>query len=183
MNKAILSTAAASVVALLAGLAGPASAAGIGVQDPADTGHGSDLRSVVVRNNANNLVVITTHTDLRPSPTTGSGGAVYVDTDPTNKGPERVFVGGFFQGTDYQLLRTDGFGVKKWGEPVNGSWEMTVNYVKDRVRFRMAQPTLGTPDEVRIAVRVAGTRRDGTSNGLVDWLGEPKSFTEWVARG
>src|SRR5215211_6438066 len=102
MNKAILSTAAASVVALLAGLAGPADAAGIGVQDPADTGHGSDLRSVVVRNNANNLVVVTTHTDLRRSPTTGSGGAVYVDTDPTNKGPERVFVGGFFEGTDYQ---------------------------------------------------------------------------------
>ena len=92
-------------------------------------------------------------------------------------------MGGFFQGTDYQLLRTDGFGVKKWGQPVNGSWEMTVNYVKDRVRFRMAQPALGTPDEVRIAVRVAGTRRDGTSSGLVDWLGEPKSFTEWVARG
>ena len=182
MNRTIVGTATASVAALLAGLAGPANAAGIGVKDPADTGHGSDLRSVVVRNNANNLLVVTTHANLRPDPATGSGGAVYVDTDPDNNGPERVFVGGFFQGTDYQLLHTDGFGVGKWGQPVDGSWEMTVDYTKDRVRFRMSQQTIGNPDEVRVAVRVAGTRSNGTSAGLVDWLDEPKSFTDWVAR-
>ena len=47
----------------------------------------------------------------------------------------------------------------------------------------MARTTLGAPDRVRVAVRVSGTRTDGTSTGLVDWLGEPRSFTRWVARG
>lgn len=41
-----------------------------------------------------------------------------------------MFVGGYYAGTDYQLLHTD-----------------------------------------------------GTSKGLVDWLGEPHSFTPWIARG
>ena len=183
MNRTIATTAAASLALLITGLTGPANGAGIGVQDPADTAHGSDLRSVVVRNNDNNLVVVTSHTDLRKDPATGSGGAVYVDTDPANTGPEHVFVGGYFLGTDYQLLRTDGFGTRQWGQTVDGSWELTVDYAKDRVRMRMDQQALGNPDQVRVSVRVAGTRRDGTSTGLVDWLGEPRSFTEWVSRG
>ena len=41
-----------------------------------------------------------------------------------------MFVGGYYAGTDYQLLHTD-----------------------------------------------------STSKGLVDWLGEPHSFTPWIARG
>lgn len=184
MNKTIVGRiAAASVVALLAGLAGPANAASIGIEDPADTGHGSDLRAVEVRNNDKNLVVITSHTNLRKDPASGSGGAVYVDTDPDDRGPEYVFVGGYFVGTDYQLLETEGFGTRKWGQPVDGSYELTVDYAKERARMRMGHGALGNPDEVRVSVRVAGTRADGTSAGLVDWLGEPRSFTPWVARG
>ena len=60
---------------------------------------------------------------------------------------------------------------------------MTVDYARERVRFRMAHKALRNPELVRVAVRVAGTRSDGTSDGLVDWLGEPRSFTDWVARG
>jgi len=43
--------------------------------------------------------------------------------------------------------------------------------------------TQATTTLERIAVRVSGTRADGSSSGLVDWLGEPRSFTPWVARG
>ena len=43
-------------------------------------------------------------------------------------------------------------------------------------------PEIG-PDEVRVAVRVSGTRTDGTSHGLTDWLREPRFFTPWVERG
>ena len=129
------------------------------------------------------VVVVTSHLGLRPDPRTGSGGAVYVDTDRSRRGPEVVFVGGFFRGTDYQLLHTDGFGAKKWGAPVEGSYEMKVSYATERVRFRMSRAALGDPGDVRVAVRVSGTRTDGTSHGLVDWLGEPRSYTPWVARG
>jgi hypothetical protein len=175
--------AAMTLTALVLGLASPAAADSIGVKDPADTGHGSDLRAVQVTNGDHNVVVRTTHTNLRRDPATGSGGTVYLDTDPADRGPEYVFVGGFFVGTDYQLLHTEGFGHRQWGAPVRGSYEMTVDYAKERVRMRMSQQALGQPDEVRVSVRVAGTRSDGTSQGLVDWLGEPRSFTDWVAKG
>jgi hypothetical protein len=59
---------------------------------------------------------------------------------------------------------------------------MRLDYEKEHVRMRMSREALGSPAEIRVAVRVAGTRRDGTSDGLVDWLGEPRSFTEWVAQ-
>lgn len=83
-----------------------------------------------MRNAEHKLVVTTTHDNLRRDPKTGSAGSVYIDTDRSDKGPEFVFVGGYYAGTDYQLLHTA-----------------------------------------------------GTSNGLVDWLGEPHSFTPWIARG
>lgn len=90
-----------------------------------------------------------------------------------------MFVGGFYAGTDYQPVRTDGFGLEDWGTPVDGSCDMRVDYAKDRVRLQMSHDALGNPDEVR----VAGTRTDGTSAGPVDWLGERHSFTRWVAPG
>jgi hypothetical protein len=183
MKKIVTAAAALSAAALTIGIAGPANADSIGVTDPNDTSHGSDLRAVQVKHKDKNVVVITSHTNLRRDPSSGSGGAVYVDTDRRDKGPEYVFVGGYFVGTDYQLLHTEGFGHKKWGEPAKGSYEMTVDYAKERVRFRMSRTLLGKPSKVRVAVRVSGTRSDGTSAGLVDWLGEPRSFTPWVARG
>ncbi|QDH11173.1 hypothetical protein FE634_22150 [Nocardioides dongxiaopingii] len=172
-----------SVAALTLGLAGPASAGSIEVSDPRDTAHGSDLRSVEVRNLERRVVVVTTHTNLRRDSASGSGGAVFLDTDPADKGPERVFVGGYFEGTDYQLLETDGFNRRTWGEPVEGSYELTLDYRGDRVVMRMSRAALGNPEDVRVAVTSSGTRSDGSGEAVVDWLGAPRSFTPWVARG
>lgn len=181
MRKTIAAAAAATAVTL--GAAAPANADAIGMTDPQDTFHGSDLRAVQVRNLDHAVAVVTSHTDLRRDPATGSAGAVYLDTDRSDRGPEFVFVGGFFEGTGYQLRHTEGFGHERWGAPVDGTYEMTVNYAKERVRMRMSRQALGEPGDVRVAVRVSGTRSDGTSAGLVDWLGEPRSFSVWVARG
>jgi hypothetical protein len=183
MHKSIVGAAALSVAALTLGLAGPASAQTYAMDDPEDTYHGSDLREVRVRNGDRNLVVVTRHTDLRRDPSTGSAGAVYIDTDRSDKGPEFVFVGGYFEGTDYQLLHTEGFGHKKWGKPAKGDYVMRVNYDKDQVRMRMSRKALDFPGKVRIAVRVSGTRTDGTSDGLVDWFGKPHLFTMWIPQG
>ena len=184
MRSTILSAAALTAGALTLTLSqtAPASADGIGVSDPQDINHGVDLRSVVVDHHAENVVVTTTHTNLRTSWRTGSAGAVYLDTDSADPGPEYVFVGGYYVGTDYQLVHTDGFGHQKWGQPVEGSYRMKVDYETEHVRMRIARDAIGSPDEVRVAVRVSGTRTDGTSKGLVDWLGEPRSFTDWVAQ-
>jgi hypothetical protein len=123
------------------------------------------------------------HDNLRRDPSSGSAGSVYIDTDRSDKGPEFVFVGGYFEGTDYLLLHTDGFGHEEWGKPVDGRYRMTVDHRADTVRMAMSRTAVGQPGKVRVGVRVAGTRTDGTSRGLVDWLGEPHSFTPWVERG
>lgn len=184
MRTAALRTAATlSAAALTFGLAAPASAATVHVADPEDTAHGSDLVRVSVHNGERSVLVVTRHVNLRRSPASGSGGAVYLDTDPADRGPEYVFVGGYFEGTDYSLLHTEGFGPRKWGEPVDGAYRMRLDYDAEQVRMRMSRAALGHPDELRVAVRVSGTRSDGTSDGLVDWLGKPRSLTDWVARG
>jgi hypothetical protein len=181
MRTTLLSTATLAVAALALTQATAASADGIGVSDPADLGHGVDLRSVEVEHKRANVVVTTTHTNLRPSWRTGSSGAVFLDTDPADPGPEYVFAGGYFVGTDYQLLEVDGFATRTWGEPVEGSYRMRVDYDAEHVRMRVSREALGSPDEVRVAVHVAGSRRDGSATAQ-DWLGAPRSFTEWVAQ-
>lgn len=185
MRKTIASAAAAlSAAALTLGLAGPASAELYGVDDPDDTSHGSDILALQVRNGEENLYVTTYHENLRRDPATGSGGAIYIDTVKSDAGPEYVFVAGYFEGTDYQLLKTEGFGAKNWGNPVTaGDYEMKVRYDKDRVRVRISQSALQEPDRVRVSVKASGTRSDGTSDGLVDWVGKPRSFSLWIARG
>ena len=188
MNRTIVSTAAAlSAAALTAGLvagtAGPAHAERYGIDDPQDTFHGSDLFAVDVRNAPDNLVVVTTHDNLRRAPKTGSAGAVFVDTDPEDRGPEYVFVGGFTDGTDYQLVETEGFAASQWGDPVeHGDYQLRINYRTDKVKFLMSRHAIGDPTDVRVSVRVSGTRTDGTSHGLVDWLGSRRAFTPWIAQ-
>ena len=181
MRSTILSAAALSVAALTLTQLAPATADGIGVSDPQDLAHGVDLRSVEVQHKAANVVVTTTHADLQQSFRSGSSGSVFIDTDPSDPGPEYVFRGGFFVGTDYMLLTTDGFPDSKTGEPVEGSYRMKVDYDAETVRFRISREALGSPDEVRVAVRVAGTRPSGAST-RTDWLGAPRSFTDWVAQ-
>jgi hypothetical protein len=183
MHKTLTGAAVLSAAALTLGLVAPANAARYRQDDPQETSHGYDLLAVQVRNAEHKVVVTTHHHNLRRDPSSGSGGAVYIDTDPGDKGPEYVFVGGYYEGTDYQLLHTDGFARKTWGKPATGRYRMTVDYQANTVRMVMARKTLGHPDALRVAVRASGPRSDGTSKGLVDWLGRPRSFTPWVARG
>ncbi|MFN8192339.1 MAG: hypothetical protein U0R78_18335 [Nocardioidaceae bacterium] len=169
--------------AAVIGTAQPAQAEIYGVDDANDSPHGSDLFAVDIDNGAKRLVVKTMHDNLRRDPSSGSGGAVYIDTDRDDAGPEFVFVGGYFDGTDYQLLHTEGFGPSRWGRVAKGHWSMRVNYREDTVTMRMNKRALSGADDVRVAVRVSGTRRDGTSHGLVDWLGKPRQLTPWISEG
>lgn len=184
MRKTTVGAAALSAAALTLGLVGPANADRYGVDDGEDTFHGSDILSLSLQHGTENVAVTTHHLGLRRDPATGSGGAVYFDTDRKDKGPEFVFAGGYFEGTDYVLNETEGFGPKNWGDPVqHGDYIMRVHYKKDFVRIVVSRAALGKPGKVRVAVQASGTRTDGTSKGLVDWVGKPRQFTPWVARG
>lgn len=179
ITRTTLGGTALALAALLLSPLAPASADALELSDPKDLDHGVDLRSVKIRHTANNVVVTTTHADLRASYRSGSSGAVFLDTDPSDPGPEYVLSGGYFVGTDYMLLRTDGFANKSWIEPVEGSYRMRADYDAEQVRMRISREAIGSPEEVRVAVRVAGSRPDGTSTP-VDWLAGPRTFTDWV---
>ena len=185
MHKTIASTAVAlSAAALTVGLAGAAYAAAYTVEDPQDTFHGSDIRSLKVRNAPDDLHVVSRHEGLRRDLRTGSGGTVFVDTDPDDWGPEYAFVAGFTEGTDYVLVETERFHHTTWGDPVeHGDYIMRVRYRKDLVRFTMSRHAIGDPTEVRVAMLASGTRTDGTRHHLTDWVGERREFTPWVAQG
>jgi len=184
MRKTTAAAVVLSTAALTLGLAGPAHAELYGIDDPQDTFHGSDILALQVRNGQENLNVTTYHSNLRRDPATGSSGRIYIDTRRNDAGPEYVFVAGFFEGTDYQLLKTEGFGAAQWGNPVaNGDYIMRVRYAEDTAQFRMSRAALGNPGAVRVSVRASGTRTDGSSNGLTDWVGKRRSFTPWITRG
>jgi hypothetical protein len=183
-STAVALSAAALTVGLTAGLAGTAHADRYGVDDTRDTFHGSDILDLRVVNGPKNVHVTSTHDNLVRDFSSGSGGRIYLDTDREDWGPEYVLVGGFFEGTDYALLEADGYARANWGMPVTeGSYEMTLDYEAETVHLRVSQDTLGDVDEVRVAMRAAGNRTDGTSHGLVDWLGERRDVTPWIARG
>lgn len=184
MRKTIAGAAALSAAVLTVGLSGTAHAALYGIDDPLETGHGSDIRALQVKNGAKNLHVSTFHENLRRDPATGSGGIVYLDTDKADRGPEYVFTAGYFRGTDYVLSETEGFGHRQWGDPVeHGDYILEVDYARDLVHVTMSRHAIGDPTAVRVAVRASGTRTDGSSDELVDWVGHPRSFTPWIAQG
>ena len=166
-----------STAALTLAFAAPAHAELYGVDDADDSPHGSDLYAASIRHTVDNLVVVTTHDNLTRHGT--SGGKIFIDTDRSDRGPEYVLVGGFFDGTDYALLETEGFAPSSFGDRVEGGdYRQVVRYRADKVRTRISTGTLGDPDEVRVAIRVSGHGKK-----TVDWLGAPHQWTKWIARG
>ncbi|MDN4173278.1 hypothetical protein QWY28_10020 [Nocardioides sp. SOB77] len=148
-----------------------------------DVGPGVDLRSVKVVNGEENLRVVTTHRDLVPGFRSQAGGKVFLDTDPEDKGPEYVLVGGYFEGTDYALVAVDGWSDQD-GERVECSYTSRLDYDAETVRSRFSQDCFDRDDattDVRVEVRVSGARKGGGT--AVDWLGTPRTFSAPVPQG
>jgi len=183
MRKLVLGLATAVVATTLSAvsLTEPASAASSTFRDKAgDVSHGGDLRSVRVVNRAKNLWVTITVRDLVPDPASGVGGALFLDTDG-QPGPEYVAVGGFFDGTDYAVLRTDSWKLRKATERVDCSYRMRLNYQNDTVRFRIGNGCFeAVPGSGAVRVEV---RTSGPAAKSADWLGAARTFSKPVARG
>jgi len=171
-----------SAAVLVSTLAGPAQAATRSFTDRAgDVGHGVDLRAARVINGEHVVRVRLTHRDLVRSPRSGAGAVIYFDTDAGDAGPEYALAAGLFEGTDYALLSTNGWNLRRGTERVDCHYRMRLDYVEDLTRTRFAHGCFGDANRLRIEVRTGGTRRDGTH--VTDWLGSPRSFAPWVPRG
>lgn len=182
--KKLVAAAVAPVAALASAvtvitLATPAMAASAAFADAhGDTTAGVDLHRVKVAHTEKNLRLTLTHADL-VADATGVGVTVYVDTDRADRGPELAFVGGLSEGTDYALLRTEGWSLDE-ATRKRCAHRMRLDYTEEQTRIRLGRGCLAGAEEVRVAVRVADQDRSGTRR---DWLGSRREFTAPVARG
>jgi hypothetical protein len=153
----------------------PAQAARATYTDPADaSGSLTDIRAVTVRHGPNRLAVKVRFTDLRRRSTEGPAGlTIGIDTRADRPGAEFRLGTGLQAGTDYQLVRIRRGQVV--GEPLTCPHQVDLDYDADLLTFVAARTCLGSPESVRIAVKM----RDDwdASHPITDWLGEPRSYT------
>ncbi len=143
-----------------------------------DSQAGSDIHRVKVVN-GKPLRIVIRHADLVPSYESSNGLKLFLDTDKSRKGPELVFLAGLFEGTDYGLLRADGW-KRKNDRVVHCSHRMRLDYDKDTTRIKIGRACLDGAKQIRVAVRTAGKTTDGTMDH--DWLSGRRAWTSWVAR-
>ncbi len=153
-----------------------------------DMSQGADIRKVRVINGEEQLKINVVHRDLVRSFRSGSSISVFIDTDRARTGPEYVFTGGTFEGSDYALLPADGFKAKGNRQvPLHGgTYIMKLDYVKDVARISIDQVVLNDPADVRVEVKTGAEllpEGSTTSTNEVDWLNTPRRFTPWVAKG
>ena len=184
MNKlgsTVTAVIGAAVGVALVATSGTAVAATSTFQDArGDMAHGADIYGAKVVNEKNVRVVLRV-ADLVPTYKSGAGVTVYLDTDPADAGPEFAFLGGMFEGTDYGLVRTEGWNVPDNPRVVRGFHIMKLDYDNDVARFRMTRAALDHPGKVRVAIRTSGEQNDGDI--VHDWLHARRDFTSWVKRG
>ncbi|MFC6043719.1 hypothetical protein [Nocardioides hankookensis] len=176
LGTAALALLTATVGATL--VAAPAYADQARYPDPADASASlTDMRAVAVAHGPNRLVVKVRFTDLRARSTGGpSGLAIGIDTDAALKGPEFRLTSGLQSGTDYQLVAVSNGDVV--GEPLTCPHKVALDFAGDRLTFAAARSCLGSPDSVRVALLM----RDefDSSHPVTDWLGAPRSYTDWI---
>ena len=175
--------AAGLALAAFVGTAAPALAATSTFADAkADVAHGVDIESVKVVNEKNVRIQVQ-HADIVKSWRSGASQTVFLDTDPSQPGPEFAFPSVAYQGGDYALIKTrgDGWGFGRRAVAMTCGYELKLDFAEDVSTMRIDRECLGNPDEIRVAVKAAGTRAGG--NIVIDWLGGRRELTEWVTRG
>lgn len=178
-TRLIQTTVAAAFLAVAVSGASPARAEAASIVDGADTtGSLNDIRKVLVDYSDGTLRTVVKVTDLRTSSDGGPASmSLFVDTDPTTKGPEFRLGTGLYAGTDYQLVRMAGW--KPTGDPLACRHRVTLRPGKDRIVFGIGRACLGSPDQVRIGVKM--TDLWDASHPMHDWLSSPRAWSPWFA--
>lgn len=180
-HRTIRTFALAAVAATALGVAAPATAEQVGVNDPADVAGASfnDIRHVSVDHGLHRVQVKVRFTDLRRRSEEGPASvAIFLDTRAHRKGPEFALFSGLQAGTDFQLVRMRD--ARPVGGPLSCRHSLDLGFATDVLTFRASRrDCLGTPARVRVGVRM--TDDFDASHPITDWLGRPRSFTRWLA--
>ena len=149
-----------------------------------DLSGGADIRRVRVANGEDFVRVKVKHDDLRRSYRSGSSLGVFLDTDRERNGAEYVFLGGTFAGTDYALLKADGWkAASRRAVPLRCGYRMRLDFAQDTAIVTMDRGCLANPGAVRVEVRTGHDMGPDGGGTARDWLGAKRDFTPWVKRG
>lgn len=183
--RRLAAVAGLSVLGAMAAAAPAAAATAVFTDARGDMPHGADIQRVRVVNDGEVRVKVV-HRNLVRSYKSGSSLSVFFDTDRRRTGPEFVLQGGTYEGSDYALLKADGWkAAGGQSMPLRCDYSMRLDYARDVAVVRVARPCLGNPGAIRVEVKTGGeiARPGEQPTTVVDWLGSPRRFTPWVERG
>lgn len=144
------------------------------VDDRDDMGHPADVRRVRAKYTGRSVVVRVKHEDLFPR---GSASAsVFFDTDADRPGAEFVLDAGLFLEPKFALSHAKGW--QSSGRLANCGYAAALDFDKGVSWFRVKRSCFAAPDEVRVAVRVAGETDAG--RWRTDWAGMGSRWTPWL---
>ena len=153
----------------VAGAAGVAHADTKSIKDPKP-----NITKVKVSHGSTNIKVTTTTGKIRP----GTYLTVYLDTDPSNPGPE--YRNDLVPASELSpLMRIEKFGEQGVAVPcddLRGSGDV---YGPTKVSVTVPRSCVGDPNKVRVSVR---GYFDVKGPNVIDWAPGKKKFSGWVYR-
>ncbi|MEZ5092450.1 hypothetical protein [Nocardioides sp.] len=161
------------------GLAGPAAAATIRVDDGDDTAIKADILRVAVKHDARLKVKVHFDDLLKHSDQRVQGLNVYVDTGGGDPQPELMMEAGLWKGADHVVART-GTGGWGLGQGVDCFSRLRVDWQAETAVAVFGHGCLGKHPKARVAVVAYESTDDGSGS---DWLLGRRTFTRWVKRG
>lgn len=163
----------------LLGLAGAANAERYSIDDPADaTGSRNDVYGLTIAHGEKRVRFVIAVDDLRPR--ASAGATLFLDTDPQDKGPEYALGTGLSSGTDYALVRVEGWEDRD-GRILGCDYDLRLKYRADVVVGSIKRGCLKNPDTVAASVKMVDTA-DG-SHPIRDWAPGKKKFGLAVSAG
>ena len=117
---------------------------------------------------------------MNGSPVSSAGATLFLDTDRDDPGPEYALATGLSSGTDYALLRVEGW--RSPGEgPLTCQYDLELKYRADVVSGWIRRGCLGKPETVRAAVKMVDTA--DASHPVRDWAPATRKFGLAVSAG
>jgi hypothetical protein len=171
--------AAAALTAGLVGLGAPAQAERYSIDDPADaSGSLNDIYGLTVNHGLKKVKFAIRVDDLRR--VSSAGATLFFNTDPDDPGPEYALATGLSSGTDYALLRVEGWRGAGSG-PLNCNYDLALDYRDDVVRGYVSRGCLKKPATVAAAVKMVDAA--DSSHLIRDWAPATRTFGLPIAPG